>query len=45
MTESDALQYIILAALVLFGALLFYAGFSILIGWICGVAGDSLAAC
>lgn len=45
MTENEALQLIILLVLVLFGALVFYVGYSVVIGWICGTAGDSLVAC
>lgn len=45
MTENETLQFIILVILVLFGALVFYVGYSVVIGWICGTAGDGLAAC
>lgn len=45
MSEDHAFMYVVLGLLVLAFAVLFYVFYAGFVGWLCGVAGDSLTAC
>ena len=45
MTENRAIMYAVLVILVILFAVGFYVFYGVIIGWLCGVAGDGLAAC